>query len=65
MEYIEKNSIVFGITEKDIQQLAFESIGRRLNQKEKNKIRNAILLNFTNWDNWLKEIISIEANEVM
>ena len=35
MKYIRKSSIVFGITEKDIQQLAFDSIGRKLNQKEK------------------------------
>ena len=65
MEYIEKSSIVFGITEKDIQQLAFESIGRKLNQKEKNKLRNTILLNFTEWDNWIKEMISREASEVV
>lgn len=62
MEYIRKNSIVFGITEKDIQQLAFESIGRKLNQEEKNNVMNTILLNFTEWDNWIKEIISAEVS---
>lgn len=65
MKYIRKSSIVFGITEDDIQQLAFESTGRKLNQKEKNKVRNTILLNFTEWDNWIKEIISAEAGEVV
>lgn len=65
MEYIRKSNLIFGITEKDIQQLAFESIGRRLNQEERNKVISAILLNFTEWDNWIKEIISAEADEVM
>ena len=58
-----KKSLIFGITHKDLQQLALESIGRRLNGNEKDDLAQVILYHFKDWDNWIKEIIASEFLE--
>ena len=60
MKRIRKKDIIFGITKQDIQQLALEAVGRKLNLTEQQALATEILMNFWDWDNWIKELISEE-----
>jgi hypothetical protein len=62
MDVIDKNKLIFGITEDDILMLAGEMRKRRkITPEVMNRIRYRILYAFREWDNWLKEeVISKE-----
>ncbi len=57
MGFIRKKNVIFAITRKDIQIMAFEAIGRKLDSFEAQGLANTIMIAFSEWDNWIKELI--------